>query len=92
MKFGNQKISFSATISYHLSTGRRGGMDEKKMFHPEQYAIVVPYQDFLRLMEAASKMEKMEYQIKRIDERTAAMQLLYSQILEKVAELNRKIS
>lgn len=40
-------------------------------------------------MQYANKFEEMERLVKRMDERCARMQLLYSELLEKVAEINR---
>lgn len=64
-------------------------MAKEKFCSPEKYSILIPYKDFVKLVDAANRIEEMEKLYKRMDERMAAMQNIYSEILEKVAEINR---
>ena len=56
---------------------------------PQNISVLIPYKDLEKLIEFANKYEQMERLVKRMDERCARMQLLYSEILEKVAEMDR---
>lgn len=64
-------------------------MKKKKSYSPEEYAVLVPYRDLSKLLEAAANMEELEHKLRRIDERNAAMQLMFTQLAEKVAEMDK---
>ena len=64
-------------------------MKKEKFCDPSNYSVLIPYKDLEILMQCANKIEEMERLVKRMDERCARMQLLYSELLEKVAEINR---
>lgn len=64
-------------------------MAKKEFCSPENYSIVIPYKDFEKMVESARKIEQIEATCKRMEERNAAMQNMYSELLQKVAELNR---
>ena len=64
-------------------------MKRENFCSPEKYSILIPYKDFEKLIQMATRVEEMEKLCKRMDERNAAMYNLYSELLEKVAEINR---
>lgn len=64
-------------------------MKKEKFCDPSNYSVLIPYRDLEKLMQSANKIEEIEKLAKRIEERCARMQLLYSEVLEKVAEIDR---
>lgn len=64
-------------------------MKNENFCAPQNFSVLIPYKDLEKLIEFANKYEQMERLVKRMDERCARMQLLYSEILEKVAEMDR---
>lgn len=66
-------------------------MAKEKFCSPDRYSILIPYKDFVKLVEAAERMTQTEKQMKRLEEQLGALRGLYSELLEKVTELNRYI-
>lgn len=64
-------------------------MKTDKTCSPQNYSVLIPYKDLENFMESANKLQFMEHQIKRMEKRIDGLQLLYSDLLEKVAELDR---
>ena len=64
-------------------------MKNENFCAPQNISVLIPYKDLEKLIEFANKYEQLERLAKRMDERCARMQLLYSEILEKVAEMDR---
>lgn len=61
----------------------------EKFCSPENYSIIIPYKDFAKLMELPQIIDDMNQKVKRMEERNAAMYNMYSELLEKMAEINR---
>ena len=55
----------------------------------DNFSVVIPYRELEKMLESANKIAHIETLFHSIDERTAAMQAMYSEILEKVREINR---
>ena len=55
----------------------------------ENISVIIPYSELERMLQSANKIEQIEAMVRRMDQRCAAMNLLYSEILEKVREINR---
>lgn len=55
----------------------------------ENFSVIIPYRELEKMLEVSNKIAHIEQLVKRIDERNSAMQLMYSEMLEKVAEINR---
>ena len=55
----------------------------------DNFSVLIPYRELEKLLQSATKLEQMELSIKRTEERCARMQYMYSELLEKVAEINR---
>lgn len=64
-------------------------MKKENFCRVENYSVIIPYKDLEKILQSANKIEHIEELTKRMDERCAKMQLLYSELLEKVAEINR---
>lgn len=54
-----------------------------------EISVIIPYRDFENLLNSAKRIEEMERHCKRIEERCAAMHLMYVELLEKIAEIDR---
>lgn len=52
-------------------------------------SVIVPYEDFEKLLESGIRIEKMENQYNQLEEKYNAMMEIYREILDKVAEINR---
>ena len=53
------------------------------------YQVIIPYKDLVKFCELATQMDEMEKLIKRIDERSSALQSMYTELLEKIQEMDR---
>lgn len=53
----------------------------------DNFSVLVPYRDLEKMLQSANKIEHIEQLATAMDTRCAKMQLLYSEILEKVAEI-----
>ena len=62
---------------------------KEKLCSPEKYSILIPYKDFEKLIQMATRIEEIEAHCKRMEERNSAMHSMYVELLEKVAEINR---
>ncbi len=55
----------------------------------ENYSVLIPYKDLEILVQSANKIAHIEQLLKQSEMRCAAMQNMYSELLKKVAEINR---
>ena len=62
-------------------------MKKKEFCCAENISVIIPYAELDRLLQCANKLEEIERNLSRLDQRYASMGLLYSEILERVAEL-----
>lgn len=54
-----------------------------------ELSVIIPYRDLENLLNSSKKIEEMEKHCKRMDERYAAMHLMYVELLEKISEIDR---
>ena len=64
-------------------------MKQKETYCADRYAVSIPYRDLEAILESAKQIEHIEQLAKHMDERCARMQLMYSEMLEKIAEIDR---
>ena len=64
-------------------------MPKKRSEITQRFAAIIPYDDLENLLEAARKIDEMENKYKRLEEQYLAIRQLYSEILERVAEIDR---
>lgn len=64
-------------------------MKNKSFCCVDDFSVIIPYRELEKLLESANKIEHIEALIQRMDERNAALQLMYSELLQKVAEIDR---
>lgn len=62
-------------------------MPKKDFVHPETYSILIPYSDFIKLVEMASKVDEMEKQYKHMEEMYTAILGMWREALEKIADI-----
>ena len=55
----------------------------------DNFSVLIPYRELEKMLESSNKIAHIEVLFQRVEERTSAMQVMYSEILEKVAEINR---
>lgn len=56
---------------------------------PNKLSVLIPYEDFAELMSLAEKFRVVEREHKQMQKQYLAMMKIYSEILEKVAEIDR---
>ena len=66
-------------------------MKKKDFCRAENISVIIPYADLERLLQLANKLEEFERHIRHLEQRYSAMGLLYSEILERVAELGKML-
>lgn len=54
---------------------------------PENYSVIIPYKDFVKMVEMAKKVEHIEKQYTRLQEQYAAIRGMFSECLEKIKEI-----
>ena len=64
-------------------------MKRENICNIDHYSVLIPYKDLEKMLQCSNRIEEIERLAKRIEERCACMQHLYSEILEKVAEMER---
>ena len=64
-------------------------MKGKNFCSARNFQVLIPYKDLEKLCEIATQMEEMEQLMKRMEERNAALQLMYSEMMEKIQEIDR---
>lgn len=55
----------------------------------DTFSVLIPYRDLERLLETANKMQFFQDQLARTNEQLTALRIMYSEALEKIAEINR---
>lgn len=62
--------------------------EEKKSFCcPENYQVLIPYRDLVRIAEMAQKVEVIEAQYKRLEDQYAAIRGMFSECLDRIREI-----
>ena len=66
-------------------------MKKKDFCRAENISVIIPYAELERLLKCVNNLEEFERQIQHLEQRYAAMGLVNSEILERIAELARMI-
>ena len=61
----------------------------KNSFNPDKYSVIIPYRDFENLVNVARELEEMKKLYRQQELRYAAMQDMFRECMEKIAEINR---
>lgn len=62
-------------------------MDQEKFCCPENYSVLIPYEDLVKMVDLAKKVEHIEEQYSRLQEQYAAIRGMFSECLEKIKEI-----
>ena len=60
---------------------------KEKLCHPETYGVLIPYKDLERLVNIAQNHEKQCQEMETLKKRMAALQKIYSEVLERLDEI-----
>ena len=55
----------------------------------DNYSVIIPYKVMVKFIEAANKIDEMNFQLKEMSRRYDAMQLMYREMLDKLEYINR---
>lgn len=64
-------------------------LPKKDFCFVDNFSVLIPYRDLERLLETANKMQFFQDQLTRTNEQLTALRIMYSEALEKIAEINR---
>lgn len=53
----------------------------------ENYQVLIPYKDLVKMVEIANKVEQIELQYTRLQEQYAAIRGMFSECLDKIKEI-----
>lgn len=53
----------------------------------ENYSVLIPYGDLVKMVEVANKVEQIELQYARLQEQYAAIRGMFSECLDKIKEI-----
>lgn len=62
-------------------------MPDEKFCCPENYSVLIPYEDLVKMVDMANKVEQIEEQYSRLQEQYAAIRGMFSECLEKIKEI-----
>lgn len=74
-----------------LCQAERGeiSLTKQKFCCVDNYSVLIPYRDLEKMLETANNLEHFQAQLKRTNEQLAALRLMYTEVLEKVAEMDK---
>lgn len=61
--------------------------DKEEFCCPENYSVLIPYRDLVRIAEMAQKVEVIEAKYIRLEEQYGAIRGMFSECLEKIMEI-----
>ena len=62
-------------------------MPEDKFCCPENFSVLIPYEDLVKMVEMAKKVEIIEEQYARLQDQYAAIRGMFSECLDKIKEI-----
>lgn len=62
-------------------------MDNENFCGVENYSVLIPYGDLVKMVETAKKVEQIEEQYARLQEQYAAIRGMFSECLDKIKEI-----
>lgn len=62
-------------------------MVDDKFCCVENYQVLIPYKDLVKMVEVAQKVEQIELQYSRLQEQYAAIRGMFSECLDKINEI-----
>ena len=55
----------------------------------DDFSVIIPYRKLEVMLDSANKIAEIQELCRRMDEKYSALKFMYSELLEKVAEINR---
>lgn len=62
-------------------------MADEKFCSVENYSVLIPYEDLVKMVDLAKKVEQIELQYARLQEQYAAIRGMFSECLDKITEI-----
>lgn len=62
-------------------------MENDNFCRVDQYSVLIPYSDLVKMVDLANKVEQIELQYSRLQEQYAAIRGMFSECLEKIKEI-----
>lgn len=62
-------------------------MASEKFGCVENYSVLIPYEDLVKMVEVSKKVEQIELQYTRLQEQYAAIRGMFSECLDKINEI-----
>lgn len=62
-------------------------MADDKFCSVENYSVLIPYEDLVKMVDLAKKVEQIELQYSRLQEQYAAIRGMFSECLDKITEI-----
>lgn len=62
-------------------------MPDEEFCRVEDYQVLIPYKDLVKMVEVAKKVEQIELQYNRLQEQYTAIQGMFSECLLKIKEI-----
>lgn len=62
-------------------------MENEKFCRVDQYSVLIPYSDLVKMVDLANKVEQIELQYNRLQEQYAAIRGMFSECLDKIKEI-----
>lgn len=62
-------------------------MDEQQFCCVDNYSVLIPYKDLVKMVELANKVDQIEQQYNRLQDQYAAIRGMFSECLEKIKEI-----
>lgn len=62
---------------------------EKNFCCVDDYSVIVPYRDMVKFVEIAKNYGEINSQLKEMEKRYEALQMMYREMMNKLEEINR---
>lgn len=56
---------------------------------PEKFSVVIPYSDFVKLVETGKKVDQISKDYKILVDQVQALRCMYTEAIEKIGEIER---
>lgn len=64
-------------------------MAKENFVAPDKIQVIIPYSDLEKMVQMSARVEEIERYIKRMDEQYAAIRGMFSECLEKIADIQK---
>lgn len=64
-------------------------MSDNKFCCVGDFPVLIPYKDLVKFVEVAKNLERFESRLSRTDEQISALRLMFTELVEKVGEMDK---